>query len=110
MTVLVVELLTACGMVTVRRVYTSVRAGWWVVWSKGGSGTFSVAAKSAVISSLWVALSVGDGQGEAGFTIGDKRNRGAVASGNDVDPSGDAGDGGVQQGRNRLAEMPAVHR
>ena len=46
---------------TVRR-YTSVRAGWWVVWSMGGCGTFSVAVSSAVISSLCVSFSLGTGR------------------------------------------------
>ena len=46
---------------TVRR-YTSVRAGWWVVWSIGGIGTFSVAVRSAAISSLWVAFLLATGR------------------------------------------------
>ena len=40
----------------------SVRAGWWVVCNMGGSGTFSVAVRSAVISSLWVALRLATGR------------------------------------------------
>ena len=59
-TVLVVEL-SPQRQVT-RRVYTSVRAGWWVVCSMGGSGTFSVAVRSAVISSFVGRLPVGDGK------------------------------------------------
>ena len=53
-TVLVVEL-SPQRQVTLR-VYTSVRAGWWVVCNIGGIGTFSVAVRSAAISSLWVAF------------------------------------------------------
>ena len=41
--------------------YTSVRAGWWVVCNMGGRGTFSVAARSAVISRLCTAFRLGTG-------------------------------------------------
>ena len=78
-TVLIVEL-SPQRQVT-RRVYTSVRAGWWVVCNTGGSGTFSVACQLRRYFQLVDRLFVGDGQPEAGFTIGDKRSRGPVASG-----------------------------
>ena len=43
------------------RRYTSVRAGWWVVWSIGGSGTFSVAVSSAAMSRSWTAFLLATG-------------------------------------------------
>ena len=49
----------AAGAVSPCAVYTSVRAGWWVVWSMGGRGTFKAAVSSAVISSSWVSFSSG---------------------------------------------------
>ena len=45
-----------------RRVYTSVRAGWWTVCNMGGRGTFSVAVRSAVISNSWAALPLATGR------------------------------------------------
>ncbi len=48
-----------------RRVYTSVRAGWWTVCNMGGRGTFRVAVSSAVISRSSVALALATGRVKA---------------------------------------------
>ena len=92
------------------RRYTSVRAGWWVVCNIGGSGTFRVAVRSAVISSLWVAFLLATGRVKR---VWPPATKGALAwwlpaatltlpEMRVTEASRSAGD--------RLAEVAAVHR